>query len=311
MKIYEVVDEGVLSKSLTGLGKLSMPWEKTKDVAALAPSASTKIGAMKLAAREAEYLSKIPFFGKTLKSMKIKDAAKKFELARANQAAAAVNNLGSHVSNLIQGLGIGYAVLDYYAAATVIEESSLKQEEKEQKLQELRGILVLKVIGAGVVAKAGQLGRLFTGVLPGMAKLVPGATVGKSAIAAREVINGLIRVGQAGLVGVLVSEKGTQLITDWISEVIINGLGWSIGKFIELLDWIWAAVKWGAGYRAPDSDKEKGSGGAGSGPASGSGGDSSEPSGGGGMGDIASALMKGGDIDSIAGSLAGKAMGLN
>lgn len=315
MKVIEIINEGFWTALAKGVGKTALPIEKTKSIKDVTPTASSQYSAMKAAAQANKGLLKVPFFGKALYRSKIKDAGKKYQLAKTTVAATYVNNLGAHISNMLVLLNIYDAVTDYYAAASVVEQSELSQEEKTKQLDTLRGILVVQVIGGGLIAKSAQLGRIFTGILPAMAKLVPGTIIPKIGIAAREVINAAIRVGAGTLTVQLTTDEGIKALTDWLGETIVNGFGQGMTFFIDfLIPWLWAAIKWSAGYRASEqppstTGQQTTTGqkttGPNTQPTTGTSNDKS------GMGDIASVLSQGGDFNTIAAKLAAKQLGLD
>lgn len=262
MKVIEVVTTNeIVGKAIGGLARLAVPIEKFKSAGQYATTAATKSGAMRVAAIDNKYLLKVPLFGRSLYNSRIKDAAKAFELAKANQAAVQINNLGAGMMNIMSILGIGGAVLDYYAASTVIEQSNLSPEEKEKKLDELRGILTLKVIGVGLISKTAQIGTVMTRILPGVMRFMPGTALPKLGIAGSEAINFLLRIGAGGLAGIFATEKGTAIIRDFVAGWIINGIGWVAGGAVtfvkEAYEYAKAGVKYAQGQRPEKKNDEK------------------------------------------------------
>jgi len=325
MKVFEIIyepslSEGWVSGGLSALGKVAVPFEKTKSISDVLPSAASKYAAMKSAAQANKMLKKIPFVGNFLYRSKIKDAGRNFELAKTRTAAVFANNIGVHITNLLVGLNIYDACSDYYAAATVVQESELTPEEKEKKLTELRGILFVQIIGGGLVARSAQLGRLITGILPAMAKLVPGTTIPKIGIAAREIINAGLRI-QVGLWTTnLMTEQGIKALTDWLGETVVNGFGAGMNLFLDFLAWSWswikATAKYAMGQRASDQStgtQPQQPGAAGTQPQQpGAAGTQSSNSGGSNMGDIAKGLLSGDDdFNTMAMKLAARRMGLD
>jgi hypothetical protein len=262
MKVIEVVATNeIIGRAIGGLVRLVSPIEKFKDAGRYATSAANKVGAMSATARNNQHLLKIPVFGKFMYNSRIKNAGKAFELAKANQAAVAFNNLGAGLLNIISILGIGNAVIDYYAASIVITESNLSPEEKEEKLTELKGILVLKVIGIAIISKTAQLGTVITKILPGVMKFLPGTTLPKLGIAGSEAINFVLRIGAGGLAGIFSTEKGTTIIRDYIAGWIINGIGWAADNAVtfvkEVYEYSKAAIKYAQGYRAKNNNEKE------------------------------------------------------
>jgi hypothetical protein len=304
MKIYEIVseekvDEGVLGLAARGLARLVRPVGSKVDPSSVASQYGTRFGAMRGAARTSAHLKNIPLIGNTLHRWNIKNSVRAFELAKIEVARTITNNLGKDLMDIVLLFNLGDAVVNYFAAKEVLDNANPPVPDYEVKLNELRGILVAQILAPGVAVGMTKVAGGLAKIIPHLMTKIPVKSVAKSGASTKLVIDALQKVSAASLVGLLTTEKGIKLVTDWLGTSVTQGLGAATTMLWNLCEFLYAGLQVAGVIPKDDNqqaDKEKSAAGSKEKDKAGS----STPSASDIGGAVAQGMTSGGSVDDIA-----------
>jgi len=287
MKVYEIVreektTEGVIGGAAKLLGKSIFPWGKTVSAADVAPAHASKAATIRASLSTYQDLGKIPVIGRWLLKRQVAKDIAKFNIARAEVIRSMTNNFGTWMIRLLTMYNIYDAVGDFYTAKSLLNPND---PEYQTKLNELTGLFWTRLLVPGIAAGGAKLLGGVAKIIPGLATMFgPGTVIPVAGVAVKAAIDMITKAGTGYIIYKLSTDEGKKIMTDFIGNTVISGIGnlapdpdKLLSGAMDLLKFLYVGVvDYGIKGQRPTKDAEKKD----SGPSA-QGASSSTPSGGG------------------------------
>lgn len=244
MKLNDVLGENELNEIVglaKGAAKLAMPFTKNPNAVTTIPYTSGA-QAVKAGVRTAKALGHTGkgTIDKFMKKMLAGKELRRFEVAKAEYRRNLANMVGNAAMGIFLALGIANDVADYKAAKAILDQNP--PADYDAQLARLRGLLITKILapGVGMLAAKG-LTAIPKVVLSGLQILGPAKWAG-AAVTGKAGLEILEKLTPVLVAGYLSTEKGQQLIVDWLGG-IIDGAGIASNFLVKIGEFLYATAQ--------------------------------------------------------------------